>query len=452
MITEAEARELLARAAGMIEVPAGTPTLLTPRQRPPWIVPLVAAAAVAAAVVAGLVFADRGREPAPDPAPSPTGVKLPSVFGYRADEAEKMLTALGLKVEVRTGYDCADAGRALRTNPGAGTQAAPGDPVTLVVKQAPPGLCGGDIRNLAWAILDFADGRGSSPSFADEVTVWVDGVRSTLTRQQAQDPATWGADSAIGFFLAAGRLDPGTGFSSTVQPQLRTEQDDYAGDFVCGGQEWPEDPLLDGRKALWMDLAVPSNDPLPCVFLDVFTTGSSTSFDPSGQIDAVVLRTWRRPVAQPSAPTATGNPTVSGREVAQEFLAFAEGSAPAPPFADQVRLYLQNEHVRTITAAQAADRSSYDVVDACFPDPEADCPRSAIDMLNLMKDRTIREGFDECLGGALDLLDGSEIGSDHRTVMVRPSVGDCERPWAVQLIYDFEGRIAKVNLRIPETH
>lgn len=146
---------------------------------------------------------DRTSDQAPTTGPTtpndvtPAVGGIPSVFGYDANSAEKMLTERRLVVTRKPSYTCLTSGRAVRTKPATGTRFGPGDTVTLFVTEpGPDSACPVPAEDaLAWRLLDFANGRGPAPSFAAEVTVYVDGQLTTLTRDKATDPDSWAPDS-----------------------------------------------------------------------------------------------------------------------------------------------------------------------------------------------------------------------------------------------------------------
>jgi PASTA domain len=208
MLTESETRDLLAKAANTVEVAPGQPIEKTPRT----IWPVLAAAAAVVAIVgtsAALVgrTSDHTGPPAVDPttaATSPRTVlaadQIPSVFAYDADSAMRLLQSSGLRVTRKPDYRCGTTGRATKTKPAVGTRFRPGDAVTLFVTQIPPNARCVEpaAQDAAWEFLDFANGRGPAPAFAQEVTFYVDGERTgTLTAAEAADPANWGGTSAI---------------------------------------------------------------------------------------------------------------------------------------------------------------------------------------------------------------------------------------------------------------
>ena len=203
--TEDWARGLLLAAADTIEVrPEPRPFVATPR-RVAWI-PLAAAATVLA--VLGIVgvtqLGGTGGTPAIPPSPPATTSEslgpdqIPSVFGYDATGARRLLESKGLAVNTRLEESCEPVDRAVRTDPPVGSSYAAGDDVTLVVTEGARGSCIMDHAR-TWEFLDFANRRGPavipgrrmSPEFAPEVTLTVNGQSTVVTAEQAADPASW---------------------------------------------------------------------------------------------------------------------------------------------------------------------------------------------------------------------------------------------------------------------
>ena len=208
MLTESEARDLLAKAANTVEVAPGKPIEKAPRS----IWPMLAAAAAVVAIVgttAAVVnrTSDHTGPPAVDPTtatasprPQLAPDQIPSVFAYDADSATRLLQSSGLKVTTKPDYVCGTTGRATKTRPAVGARFQPGDAVTLYVTQIPPNArCVEPVaQDAAWEFLDFANGRGPAPAFAEEVTFYVDGEKTgTLTAAEAADAANWSGTSAI---------------------------------------------------------------------------------------------------------------------------------------------------------------------------------------------------------------------------------------------------------------
>ncbi len=209
MLTETEARELLAKAALTIDVDPVARPVPVPRRSHRWV---ALAAAAATAVVLGGVTVLAVTQGGPDrplghkPSPSVTSSsgtalgadQVPSVFGYDARSAQAMLEAAGLTVTVkhRKLYCSGDDGRALATSPAVGTTYSHGDPVTLIVGQNQPVPCPfsrrADQRAFAWALLDVANGRDTTPlTRTSRVTLSVNGRSTVVSAAEFDDPASW---------------------------------------------------------------------------------------------------------------------------------------------------------------------------------------------------------------------------------------------------------------------
>ncbi|WFG45342.1 PASTA domain-containing protein [Pseudonocardia alni] len=79
----------------------------------------------------------RGAEPAPEPTPPPvdeTAPPVPFVIGMRADEAEALLRQDGFEVEIERSFPFGRRdGHVVGQDPGSGSDARPGDTITLTV-------------------------------------------------------------------------------------------------------------------------------------------------------------------------------------------------------------------------------------------------------------------------------------------------------------------------------
>lgn len=284
MLTEDQARELLRLAGETVDVaPSGS--IDVPPGRRGW--PLLAAAAAAVLVVASLgalVVNDRGHDGPPVADGHGQASRIPSVFGYRAHDAAALLEGLGLQVTVQDEDACDTPGRALGTRPPTGAAYTPGEVVTVLrsTGDLPTAFCVvPPERAEAWAFLDFANGRGPAPTFAPEVSLWVDGEHTTtLTPDEAADPESWGEGSALQR-LAADSRQVVEQDGHHLTPGLTSQPDDGT-QFVCGGQDLP--PALAGRRSQMLAVGVPTEGvSIRCAFVNVFRT--------AGRIDAVVLRT-----------------------------------------------------------------------------------------------------------------------------------------------------------------
>ena len=168
------------------------------------LVPLAAAASVAGVVVAGAALTGilTGGEPDADKsapvvlAGTPDGT-VPSVFGHTRESASVLLRELGLEVRYGKEISCDPAGRPVGTEPATGTPVSPGETVTVLLSyQGATTDCMADLRE-PWRFLDFATGRGPSPRFADEVGLFVDGVRTGTLSGADAARGDWGANSAL---------------------------------------------------------------------------------------------------------------------------------------------------------------------------------------------------------------------------------------------------------------
>lgn len=173
------------------------------RRRP--LVPLAAAAvSVAGMVVAWAALTgmppggDSGvdRVAPPALAGTPDGT-VPSVFGHTRESASDLLKDRGLQVKYGKQISCDPAGRPVGTEPTTGAPVERGEMVTVLLSyQGATTDCIADLRE-PWLFVDFATGRGPSPRFADDVGLFVDGVRTgTLSGMDAAG-GDWGAGSAL---------------------------------------------------------------------------------------------------------------------------------------------------------------------------------------------------------------------------------------------------------------
>lgn len=163
-------------------------------RRPPW--RTLVGVAAAAGLVLGVVVLTRPDEP---PVDHLDDDQVPSVFGYGRAAAEDLLTGLGLEVTLEPMRACEIEGRAIGTEPARGTTYDRGDPITLYTAVPSSITCLTDYqqRSTAWQLLDFANGRGAGPPFADRVVVRAgDGTATVLDHDAAADPAAW-ADTGV---------------------------------------------------------------------------------------------------------------------------------------------------------------------------------------------------------------------------------------------------------------
>ncbi|HEU5038776.1 MAG TPA: PASTA domain-containing protein [Nocardioides sp.] len=160
----------------------------------------------AALVVVGVVVAlTRPEQPLPDRLRSD---QVPSLFGYDGGAARDLLETRGLDVTVTQTRDCEVLGRVVASDPAAGTPYRPGDPITVYTSLPADVACLTDYqdRALFWQLLDFANGRGAAPPFADRVFVYSgDADPVVLGRAEAADPEAWAGTGVLAGLRAASR-------------------------------------------------------------------------------------------------------------------------------------------------------------------------------------------------------------------------------------------------------
>lgn len=290
MLTETQARELLAQAAATIDVPPGEPFGLAEHKRRRGPLPILAAVALVVAIVAGGTALWKQEHPSGVAGRSDTQAAegIPSVFAYDTASAKKMLSDAGLAVTITPMPDCGPAGRAVRTRPTTGTPFEPGSPVNLFVTAPHPLASCLDPANetLAWQLLDFANGRGPAPRFAPEVSVYVDGGRTTLSGDEAADLDNWTPDSALGVLAAATRQEQQVN-GHIATPELSIDAPSLATVSSCGDEGLPRE--LAGRQSIGISIVIPMDGvTLDCDAAYVYRT--------EGQIDAIVATTSLQPM------------------------------------------------------------------------------------------------------------------------------------------------------------
>jgi len=278
MLTESEARDLLALAGATIEVSPVT-TLPDVPSRRRWPVLAAAAGVLAVVGVGGALGLRSGGDASLDPELVPrvdfqarsdavTDGQLPSVFGYGSAAALEMLTDLGL--EVRLGWQpvpCGEpVGRAARTEPRLGAPFEPGDSVVLFVTGVEGHDCPTNTdKALAWRLIDFANGRGPAPDFADQVTVAANGESATIPAAVAESPAAWVDGTPLGVLRQQSRevlLSTGYSFQTPILATRST-----AGSPHCHGLA----PAGGPGSGVSISIEFLSEDPgTECTVVDVF--------------------------------------------------------------------------------------------------------------------------------------------------------------------------------------
>ncbi len=461
MVTEAEARDLLQRAATTIDVPPARDLPTAAPERARWIVPLAAAVAVVVAIAVGVSVSreDRAKEPSPTgPSPALPTVNpgfVPSPFGMRADEATRMLERAGYQVNVIDEVAaCRESGRVIDIDPNPTAPLSAGSTVTITVtREAPTVDCVGSVDTFAWQLIDFAMGRGAAPSFADRVLIDINGTTHMLTGEKALElvtrPAQAGGTGLVHFvtrIAGLGGIDP----DANGYPIHQFEVKENDGRFLrCGNDPWPEG--LQGRSALSV-VAAPAYVS-GCQTMDVFRTGvdGSSVFGTQGPIDALVYRTGGRLVPfEESAGGSAVNPPENPQAatVAMRFLGFMQGVHKFPDTTHgSIRLYLGNKFQRTIAGDQTDDPAAWDM---CATYAESTCPYSPL--------RLLREGkgldgvgvvgtVPGCLDTLAEPISPGDVGARNSVVVRRSGPGlTCGESWAVQLFYDDDYRLTAVNV------
>ena len=167
-----------------------------------------AAVGVVLVLVAAAVVLWRPREPPP----------LPSLFGYDAATATRVLSDAGYDVVTLAEESCEPRGLVLAADPVPGTRVRPGRTVTLSssAPNDPRCLADHDARAAAWEFVGFVRG-GEAPAFAAVVTVYLDGEPlALLSGRDAADSRSWteplvlierAATQVVGTRSAMPRLD-----------------------------------------------------------------------------------------------------------------------------------------------------------------------------------------------------------------------------------------------------
>lgn len=214
MISEGDARELLARAAATIDVDDKAPMTLAGLPEPPrrrW--PTVVAVAAAVAVVAGLGYGaaqlvgDGATGPAPAASREPVEQEhvygedeMPSLLGYSEEEAIAELNERGLLATVSSVPDeCSvvPPRHVIGSQPAGGAPVARGETVTVHVVVPDIGTGGLCVPPPAgtdevFQLLRFARGLGPAPDFPETVSIASgEGDFVELTAEEAADPDSW---------------------------------------------------------------------------------------------------------------------------------------------------------------------------------------------------------------------------------------------------------------------
>jgi len=527
MLTESEARDLLALAAATVEVsPVTTLPDVPPRRR--WPV-LAAAAAVLAVVGVGAALGLRSGDDVPAGVEAVPRVdfqgrpdvlgedQLPSVFGYSGEDARAMLTDHGLSPTLRHEFVACNqpGGRALRTVPAVGTHFEPGDTVVLIVgrtRHAPCPMNADAIR--AWQLIDFANGRGPAPDFAEEVWVAANDDSQVITGAAATDPAIWVDGSPLGVLRQqSSEVEEATGYTFQT-PTLVT----YASTDSphCHGLDLSGVPRSGFGFGISIEFLADGIS-LRCTVVDVFLA--------AGQISAISLRTNQVPLettapgtvpdligmtadearaaltdqglvaevvpppgtklclrelpaivgnqSHPSgtelapgsvvtvalrwvsceeSPDSTGPEAAVRAQTTTAFLEFAYGGKVRPHIGTSLDLYLGNQLARTLDAAEARDPANWKV---CIPPGYAGqtCPFSALTTIDRWDGQLSQVAPPPRLLCAHPGDLPAALADDPRTIVIVPAhPTSCGEggQWAVQLWFDDASNLVAVNLTLGE--
>jgi hypothetical protein len=126
--------------------------------------------------------------------------QIPSLFGYDGEAARALLEKRGLEVSLRPFRSCEVRDRVVASAPATGATYHRGDRIVVYAALPADVSCLTDYgeRQLAWGLIDFANGRGPAPAFAPRVWVYPgDGEREALTGADAADPDSWRASGVL---------------------------------------------------------------------------------------------------------------------------------------------------------------------------------------------------------------------------------------------------------------
>jgi hypothetical protein len=470
--TEEETRQLLARAAGTIDVDVTTPMTLTglPEPRPRRWPVLAAAAAVLAAAGGGFLVAQQLGDEGPGPADGPVvegehaigDGQMPAVIGMSISEARKLLESRGLEVTARQdNASCAPDGTVVLTEPAVGATVAPGDRVLLSATNAqarevgiePLGRPCGKREFAVWKLIRFARGLEAAPDFTPELTLSVrDGETRTITGDEAVDPQNWTIcdANACHSALAAvtemvsrpsyGAAVPGWRYSS---PYLMVQDLSIGSDepWTCplSGQAGAT-PEWEGSFAIYLD---PPDSIAGCESVTPPVVGVRLE---RGAIAEVALLATRAADAD-LVDRAEAERDAQLEETAAAFVAWARGEGPAPEFADRVRL-LQGGSPPFGAQTWLRDPTDRWLYSMCSGLPPGRCGMDPIYQLDHYEGPVVpARGRALCVEGTADLPPYlADRATEDLVRLTKPEPPTCEQDLPVELWIDDDGLIYAVNL------
>lgn len=434
MLTDDDARTLLHRAADTIDVDPASPLLTTP-PRPRW--PMLVAAAAVLAVAAGsfALSRDHASDPAPAAPTTRTPVEqahvldpdqIPSLIGYKVDEAAELLEGMGLRVTSAISVNrCQPYDLVIGTSPHVGHRFERGDTVALSLTTQGQGNCVSDPQwRTVWSMIRFARGLDGPPAMAPHLRLFVGTQVSTITAAQAQDPDAWTLcrDGVCHSALAA--IEQMATTTGPPYGQHRVVVQDFS--FGPRGG-WPLDrfwiqPPVDGQFA-------------PALSISIGT-------DPESGTLAQVALELPEDITEPGLVVS-----LTQRAVATQFVSWARGAEQPPPFADQVELLLDDDPWATLTAEEAASRLSWSYCSGLSSDM---CEVDPLRILDEYEGPVVQTGRLAVMcapdprhlpGGLADAVDAELVRLD------QPEPWNCrDDAFAVELWVTENGEIRAVNL------
>ena len=482
------------------------------------LVPLAAAVSVLAVVAGGFalsgVLSGNDAEPdrvAPDvPALSdgtPEGT-VPSIFGHTKESATELLEERGLQVRFGEKDSCQTEGRPVGTRPDVGTPVEPGDTVTVLIAFVGPLTDCAYTDQDAWPFVDFANGRGPAPAFADEVSLYVDGEPTTTLSADEARGGEWGEDSALSILAQASdevvrdgnsyltpslgviRGTPPDAWCGIARPDALGEreamtltidfEDAETGErcparvsvYETGGAidavvAWSESATGGGVTPIPDVVGLPLDEARAAVTAAGYTArveeleicnpreGIVVEQAPSQQDvddDAVYPSGYPGPVTLVvEVPHSTRN--CAGLDAAAaDFLEFARGGPP-PDWAPEVQQLFGYAEWDTITGDRADDPDAWSFCSGLGPD---DCQLSPLVVAGRDVEVATGEFADVSRwpsGEHCELIDNGGLPDglyEGQIVLFPAELTSCDDDWSVWLWVDGEGRIEAVNLLVPQ--
>lgn len=507
MLTDQQAHDLLHLAAGTVDVDPAGPVLASSRRRT-W--PVVTAVASVVLVVGGVAALTRPDHDNPDPSP-PTVTnddgqfrlgpdQVPSVFGYSRDAAVAMLEARGLQpyVAVVSPNECDETtDRITGIDPRPGALIPSDRRVTVFMAGASGGAnayCASTSyhRDDAWALVDYANGRGEKPptvggldlgTVTERLREWSTEVGRYETVRRGQGHLRWPTpqlttDRATAYECA--RFSNQVAYADVLAMSIRVPIAQIDG-VVSAGLCRTVLVAFDEHDRI-LDVAV-GDDLLPRqgrqVPADV--VGNTVAYaterleaqglnvEPVGRVDCQPesFVTAQQPVPGQDARAGTtvriaytterGPCVEDGLEIrtpaadaAEALLDFARGRDDLPPVADEIDLYVASEFQKHLSGQDAAEPENWR--SGCGAgDTTINCLLNMLDIFDT-DDVVVTEPFlredSPCyvVHGELpdelttpDALSRSASFGD-------PEPATCADNWEAQVWLDEERRIFAVNL------